>query len=102
MSLSLYCYYDEALENAEIDLFLGPFFKHMSWHLPSFVRVGQSDIPFSSAAHNLGIIFDSELALKEQVVKLCQLTCLEIDGSVQSDSIFPLKLQNSHFLSYFL
>ena len=38
--------------------------------LPSFVRVGQSDISFSSAARNLGVIFDSELALKEQVNKL--------------------------------
>ena len=33
---------------------------------PSSVRVGQSDISFSSAARNLGVIFDSELALKER------------------------------------
>ena len=46
--------------------------------LPSPVRVGQSDISFSSAARNLGVIFDSELALKEQVNKLCQLAYLEI------------------------
>ncbi|WP_419634815.1 RNA-directed DNA polymerase, partial [Thiolapillus sp.] len=46
--------------------------------LPSSVRVGQSDISFSSAARNLGVIFDSELALKEQVNKLCQLAYLEI------------------------
>ena len=39
--------------------------------LPSSVRVGQSDISFSSAARNLGVIFDSELALKEQANKLC-------------------------------
>ena len=45
--------------------------------LPSSVRVGQSDI-FSSAARNLGVIFDSELALKEHVNKLCQLAYLEI------------------------
>ena len=37
--------------------------------LPS-VHVGQSDISFSSAACNLGVSFDSELALKEQVNKL--------------------------------
>ena len=53
--------------------------------LPSFVHVGQSDILFSSAAHNLGVIFDSELALKEQVNKLSQLLYLEIRklGSIQ-------------------
>ena len=46
--------------------------------LPSSVRVGHSDISFSSAARNLGVTFDSELALKEQVNKLCQLAFLEI------------------------
>ena len=53
--------------------------------LPSSVGVGQSDISFSSAARNLGVIFDSELALKEQVNKLCQLAYLEIRriGSVR-------------------
>ena len=40
--------------------------------------VVQNDISFSRAAHNLGVIFDSELALKEQVNKLCQLAYLEI------------------------
>ena len=46
--------------------------------LPSSVCVGQSDISFSSAACKLGVIFDSELALKEQVNKLSQLAYLEI------------------------
>ena len=46
--------------------------------LPSSVRVGQSDISFSITARNLGVIFDSELALKKQVNKLCQLAYLEI------------------------
>ena len=52
---------------------------------PSSVRVGQSDISFSSAARNLGVIFDSELAQKEQVNKLCQLAYLEIKriGSIR-------------------
>ena len=40
--------------------------------------MGQSDIPFSNAARNLGVIFDSRLAFKEQVNKLCQLAYLEI------------------------
>ena len=47
-------------------------------NLPSSIHVGQSDISSSSAAHNLGVIFDSELALKKQVNKLCQLAYLEI------------------------
>ena len=34
--------------------------------LPSSLCVGHSDIPFSNAAHNLGVIFDSKLALKER------------------------------------
>ena len=48
-------------------------------------RVGQSDIPFSNAACNLGVTFDSWLALSEQVNKLCQLAYLEIRriGSIQ-------------------
>ena len=46
--------------------------------LPSSIHVDQSDISFSSAARNLSVIFDSELALKEQVNKLCQLAYLEI------------------------
>ena len=54
--------------------------------------MGQSDISSSSAARNLGVIFDSELALKEQVNKLCQLIICRLGGSVQSDSIFLLKL----------
>ena len=45
---------------------------------PSSVRVGHSDISFCSAARDLCVIFDSELALKEQVNKLCQLAYLEI------------------------
>ena len=49
--------------------------------------------PFSSAARNLGVIFDSELALKEQVNKLYQLAYLEIRriGLIrQSELSFPL------------
>ncbi len=47
--------------------------------LPSSLCVGHSDIPFSNAARNLGVIFDIQLAtLKEQVNKLCHLAYLEI------------------------
>ena len=35
-------------------------------------------VSLSSAARNLGVIFDSELALKESVNKLCQLAYQEI------------------------
>ena len=46
--------------------------------LPSSVCVGHSDIPFSNEARNVGVIFDSQLALKEQMNKLCQLAYLKI------------------------
>ena len=46
--------------------------------LPSSVRVGQSEISFSGVACNLGVIFDSELSLKEQMNELYQLAYLEI------------------------
>ena len=46
--------------------------------LPSSVRVGQSDIPSSGAAPKLGVIFEREIALKEQVNEFCQLAYLEI------------------------
>ena len=46
--------------------------------LPSPLRVRQSDIPFSDAAHNLCVISESQLALKEEVNDLCQLAYLEI------------------------
>ena len=49
--------------------------------LPSSLCVGHSDIPFFNAARNLGVIFDSQLASKEQVNKLCQPTYLEIRRS---------------------
>ena len=45
---------------------------------PSSLCVGQSDIPFSSAACNLAVIYDSQLAFKEQVNKLRQPAYLEI------------------------
>ena len=53
--------------------------------LPSSLGVGHSDIPFSNAARNLGVISDSQLALKEQVNKLCQFAYMEIKriGSVR-------------------
>ena len=46
--------------------------------LPSSICVGHCDIPFSNAARNLGVISDSQLALKEQANKLGQLAYLEI------------------------
>ena len=46
--------------------------------LPSSLCVGHSDIPFSNTTRNLGVIFDSQLALKKQVNKLCQIAYLEI------------------------
>ena len=66
--------------------------------LPSSLYVGQSDIPFSNAAHSLGIIFDSQLALKEQVNRLS--ACLPGDQADRFNltGSFFWNLQNSHFL----
>ena len=46
--------------------------------LPSSLCVGQNGIPLVNVARNLGVIFDSQLALKKQLNKLCQLAYLEI------------------------
>ena len=51
----------------------------------------QKDIPFSNVARHIGVIFDSQLALREQVNKLCHLAYWRSGGSVQSGSIFSLK-----------
>ena len=65
--------------------------------LPFSVLVGQCDILFSRAARNLGVIFDSELALKEQVNKHFNWLIWILGGSVQSDSIFQWKLLKLSF-----
>ena len=55
--------------------------------------MGLNDIPVSNAARNVGVIFDSQLALKEQMNKLCPLVNLftwRSGGSVQSGSVFLL------------
>ena len=70
--------------------------------LPSLLRVEQSSILFFSAAGNFGVIFDSQLALKEQVNKLTAgLITWRSGGSDQSDSIFLLKPLNLLFLPLF-
>ena len=62
--------------------------------------VGQSDIPFSSAARNLCVTFDSQLALKEQVNKLCQLA-LPGDQAGQFNPTLPFILKSAR-LSFHL
>ena len=53
--------------------------------LPSSLCVGQSGIPFSNGACNLGVIFDSQLALKEQIEQTLS-TCIPGD---QADRFSP-------------
>ena len=65
--------------------------------LPSSLYAGQRDIPFSNVARHIGVIFDSQLALKEQVNKLCYLAYWRSGGSVQSGSIFSLKTPKLSF-----
>ena len=70
--------------------------------LPSSLCVGHSDIPFFNAARNLGVIFDSQLALKEEVNKLCHIAYLAI-GSIRQYLVVvvlkPPTLVSSHVLS---
>ena len=47
--------------------------------LLSFVCLGQCDAPFLNAVRNTGVIFDTQLALKQQMNKLCKLACLSED-----------------------
>ena len=42
------------------------------------MKVGQAEINFSHSARNLGVIFDSDLDMKAQVDKVCQLAYLEL------------------------
>ena len=42
------------------------------------LRISQSDIPFCYFAHNLGVMFDSGLTMKQQVDRICQTACFEI------------------------
>ena len=46
--------------------------------LPTSMRVGQTDIPFARSARNLGVIFDNELSMEEQVNKVCQCAYFEL------------------------
>ena len=59
--------------------------------LSSSLCVGQSDIPCSSAVRNLGVVFDSQLALKDQGNKLSTLLAWRSGEWVQSDSVLLLK-----------
>ena len=52
---------------------------------------------FSSSARNLGVIFDSELALKEQRTNSVNWLIWRLEGSAQSDSILLWKLLKLSF-----
>ena len=45
---------------------------------PSSLTIGQTDVPFSSTARNLGVQFDDMLTMSAQVNKVCQNAYLEI------------------------
>ena len=44
--------------------------------LPTSIVIGQSNVAFSSTARNLGVIFDNDLSMTDQVNKICQSTGL--------------------------
>ncbi|KAL8588124.1 hypothetical protein ACOMHN_059498 [Nucella lapillus] len=45
---------------------------------PLSLNIGSSNITFSKSARNLGVIFDKDLSMHEQVKKICQLAYFEI------------------------
>ncbi|KAL8607345.1 hypothetical protein ACOMHN_039495 [Nucella lapillus] len=45
---------------------------------PLSLNIGSSNIAFSKSARNLGVIFDKDLSMHEQVKKICQLAYFEI------------------------
>ena len=45
--------------------------------LPSSIIVGAHEIVFSDEVRNLGFILDSNLTMKQHVIKICQTACYE-------------------------
>ena len=45
---------------------------------PSSLCFGQSSVPFSECARNLGVMFDQTMSMKAQVDKICQSTYIEL------------------------
>ena len=43
-----------------------------SRNLPLSIKIGQNDICFSRSVRKLGVIFDNELSMKQEVSKICQ------------------------------
>ena len=50
--------------------------------LPSSVTVGTHQIAFSDKVRNLGSILDSNLTMKQHVIKVCQTAYYEQNASV--------------------
>ena len=46
--------------------------------LPSSVTVGTHQIEFSDKVRNLGFTLDSNLTMKQHVIKVCQTACYEL------------------------
>ena len=50
----------------------------LNYSSPSEITVGEHDIPFSDQARNLGFILDSQLSMKQHVIKVCQIARTEL------------------------
>ena len=59
--------------------------------LPDSITLGSHNIPFSDSARNLGVILDSNLSMKKQVIKICQTAYFTLKR-IQSVG-FSLKMQ---------
>ena len=47
-------------------------------NLPLSIKIGQNDICFSRSVRKLGVIFDNELSMKQEVSKICQSAYLRL------------------------
>ena len=53
-------------------------------NLPASLQIGQTCVHCADTARNLGVIFDNNLSMRDQVSKVCQTAYLEIrTGSVR-------------------
>ena len=69
------------LNNDKTEAFLFPFSSSLrpsTDSLPDSITLGSHNIPFSDSARNLGVILDSNLSTKKNVIKTCQTAYLQL------------------------
>ena len=81
-------------DKTEAMLFSTPYLS--SCHcLPSSVMVGTHEILFSDKVRNLGFILDSNLTMKQHVIRICQTAYYELNASAPSVGTSQKTQQNN-------